>query len=117
MNKNFINCLYCTAAFFLFSTFSVYSQQFERHEDNVYANPNVSGLGSSTVVYHLTSSLETTVLNELENYLESLDAITQVDIKDQDIFIRFKEATTNQMIYPFIQRMEMLYIYRNQKSR
>ncbi len=117
MNKNFINCLCFTAAFFFFSAFTVYSQQFERHEDNVYANPNISGVGSSTIVYHLTSPLETNVLDELESYMESLNAITQVDINGQDISIQFKGATTNEMIYPFIQRMEMLYVYRNSKSR
>jgi hypothetical protein len=117
MNKNFINCLYFTAAFFLFSTFTVSGQQFERHEDNVYANPNVSGVGTSTVVYHLATQLETNVLGELEVYMESFDAITQVDINGQDISIKFKEITTNQMIYLFIQRMEMLYIYRNPKSK
>lgn len=116
MNKNFINCLYFTAAFFFFSTFSVYGQQSERHEDNVYANPNISGVGSSTVVYHLSYPLETTVLNELENYMESLDAITQVDVNGQDISIQFKHATTHQMIYLFIQRMEMLYVYKNSKT-
>jgi hypothetical protein len=116
MNKNFINCLYFTAAFFLFSGFTAYGQQFERHEDNVYANPNVSGVGSSTVVYHLNSPLETTILAELENYMESLNAITQVDVNGQDISIQFKHATTHQMIYLFIQRMEMLYVYKNSKT-
>ncbi|WP_430404360.1 hypothetical protein [Fluviicola sp.] len=116
MNKNFINCLYFTAAFFFFSTFSAYSQQFEGHEDHVYANPNVSGVGSSTIIYHLNHPLETTVLGDLEVYMESLEAITQVDINGQDISIGFKHATTHQMIYLFIQRMEMLYVYKNSKS-
>jgi hypothetical protein len=49
--------------------------------------------------------------------MESLSAITHVDINGQDISIQFKEATTNQMIYLFIQRMEMLYIYRNSNSK
>jgi len=116
MKPNFINCLSFTAAFFFLSAFAVYGQQSERHEDNVYSNPNVSGVGTSTIVYHLSSPLETTVLADLENYMESLDAITQVDVNGLDISIRFKEVTTNQMIYLFIQRMELLYIYRNQKS-
>ncbi len=117
MKLNFINCLSFTAAFFFFSTIAVYGQQSEKHEDHVYLNPNISGVGTSTIVYHLTSPLETTILADLENYMESLEAITQVDINGQDISIRFKEATTNQMIYLFIQRMEMLYIYKNQKSK
>ncbi|TSJ45838.1 hypothetical protein [Fluviicola chungangensis] len=117
MNKHFINCLNFTAAFFLFSAITAYGQQSETHEDHVYANPNISGVGSSTIIYHLKSPLETTVLAELENYMESLNAITQVDINGLDISIQFKGATTNQMIFPFIQRMEMLYIYRNPKSR
>lgn len=117
MKLNFINCLSFTAASFLFFAITAYGQQSERHEDNVYVNPNVSGVGSAIIVYHLTSPLETTILADLENYMESLDAITQVDVNGQDISIRFKEATTNQMIYLFIQRMEMLYIYRNQKSK
>lgn len=115
MNKNFINCLYFTTALFFFSGFTAYSQQSEAHEDHEYANPNVSGVGSSNIVYHLNSPLETNVLAELETYMESLDAITQVDINGQDISIQFKEATTNHMIYPFIQRMEMLYIYKKSK--
>lgn len=117
MNKHFINCLNFTAAFFLFSAITAYGQQSERHEDNVYANPHVSGVGTPSVVYHLNTPLETNILADLENYMESLDAITQVNINGSDISIQFKEATTNQMIYPFIQRMEMLYIYRNPKSR
>jgi hypothetical protein len=117
MNKNFINCLFLTVGVFLFSALTVYGQQSERHEDNVYANPNVSGVGSSKVVYHLNFQLETTVLDELKIYMESLSAITHVDINGQDISIQFKEATTNQMIYLFIQRMEMLYIYRNSNSK
>lgn len=117
MKNNFINCWCFTAAFFLFSAIAAYGQQSERHEDHVYINPNVSGVGTPIVVYHLNTSLETNILADLENYMESLEAITQVDINGPDISIQFKEATTNQMIYPFIQRMEMLYIYRNPKSR
>lgn len=117
MKKNFINCLFIPTALFLFSAFSGYGQQLEKHEDSDYANPQVTGVGSSTIVYHLTSSLETTILAELENYLESMNAITQVDINGLDIAIQFKQTTTNELIYPFIQRMEMLYIYRNPKTR
>lgn len=69
------------------------------------------------IVYHLTSALETNILDELEDYLESMNAITQVDVSGLDISIQFKESTTNEMIYPFIQRMEMLYINRNPKTR
>lgn len=117
MNKNFINCLCFASTLHLFSAFSVYGQQFDRHEDHAYVNPNISGVGSSTVVYHLNTPLKTDVLVELKNYLESMHAITQVEINGQDISIQFKEATSNQMIYPFIQRMEMLYIYRNPQSK
>jgi hypothetical protein len=111
-----MNCLCLTAAFFLFSAIAAHGQQFEKHEDIAYSNPNVSGVGSSTIVYHLASPLETNVLAELKNYMESLEAITAVEINGSDISIRFKQATTNQMIYLFIQRMEMLYIYKNSKS-
>lgn len=116
MNTNFINCLYFTAALFFFSAFTAYGQQIETHADIDYANPNVSGVGSATVVYHLKSPLETTVLAELENYMESLNAIAGVDINGSDISITFKEATTHKMIYLFIQRMEMYYIYKNPKA-
>lgn len=116
MNKNFINCLYFTTALFFFSAFTAYSQQSQTHEDHEYANPNVSGVGSSTIVYHLNQPLETTILADLEAYMESLEAITQVDVNGQDISIQFKHATTHQMIYLFIQRMEMLYIYKNSKT-
>ncbi|MGV3609764.1 MAG: hypothetical protein ACO1N0_02370 [Fluviicola sp.] len=116
MNKNFINCLYFTAALFLFSGFSAYSQQLEAHEDHVYANPNVSGVGTQTVVYHLNSPLETTILSELESYMESLNAIAGVDIIGQDISIQFKHITSHQSIRLFIERMEMLYIYKNSKT-
>lgn len=117
MNRNFINCLCITTTLSLFSAFNSFGQQLERHEDGVYSNQHVSGVGTSTIVYHLTSALETTILDELENYLESMNAITQVDVTGSDISIQFKESTTNEMIYPFIQRMEMLYIYRNPKTR
>ena len=117
MNKNFINCLCITTTLSLFSAFNSYSQQLEKHEDGVYSNQHVSGVGSSTIVYHLTTVLETNILDELENYLESMNAITQVDVSGLDISIQFKESTTNEMIYPFIQRMEMLYINRNPKTR
>lgn len=117
MNKNFINCLCITTTLSLISAFNSYGQQIERHDDNVYSNQHVSGVGSSIIVYHLTTSLETNILDELENYLESMNAITQVDVNGLDISIQFKEATTNEMIYLFIQRMEMLYIYRNPKTR
>jgi hypothetical protein len=116
MNTNFINCLYFTAAFFFFSAFTAYGQQSEKQIDTDYINPNISGVGSATVVYHLKSPLETTVLAELENYMESLDAITGVDINGSDISITFKEATTHKMIYLFIQRMEMYYIYKHSKT-
>jgi hypothetical protein len=117
MKKNFINCLYITTTLSLFSAFNGYGQQIEKHEDGVYSNSNVSGVGSSTIVYHLTAPLETNILDELENYLESMNAITQVDVSGLDISIQFKEPTTNEMIYLFIQRMEMLYINRNPKTR
>nr|WP_294862400.1 hypothetical protein [uncultured Fluviicola sp.] len=116
MNKYFINCLYFTAAFFFFSANTAYSQQVEKHEDHVNVNPNISGLGTSTVVYHLSSPLETEVLVDLKNYMESFKAITQVDINGQDISIQFKEAVTYQTIHLFIERMEMLYIYKNSKT-
>lgn len=117
MNKNFINCLCITTTLSLFSAFTSYGQQIERHEDAVYSNQHVSGIGSSVIVYHLTSALETNILDELENYLESMNAITQVDVNGLEISIHFKESTTNEMVYPFIQRMEMLYIHRNPKTR
>jgi hypothetical protein len=117
MKKHFINCLYITTTLSLFSAFASYGQQLEKHPDGVYSNPHVTGVGSSTVVYHSPVVLETTILGELESYLESMNAITQVDINGQDISIEFKEATTNELIYLFIQRMEMLYIYRNPKTR
>nr|WP_294860823.1 hypothetical protein [uncultured Fluviicola sp.] len=117
MKNRFINCLYITTTLSLISALNSYGQQVERHEDSVYANSHVSGVGSPTVVYHLASSLETTILDELENYLESMNAITQVDINGLDISIHFKESTTNEMIYLFIQRIEMLYINKNPKIR
>lgn len=117
MKKTFINCLCFTTTLSLFSAFNSYGQQIEKHEDGVYSNPHVTGVGSPTIVYHLTSSLETTILDELENYLESMNAITQVEVSGLDISIEFKESTTNEMIYLFIQRMEMLYINRNPKTR
>ncbi len=117
MKKNFINCLFFTTTLSLFSVFSSFGQQLEKHEDADYTNQHVSGVGSPTIVYHLTAPLETTVLGELENYLESMNAITQVDVNGLDISIEFKEPTTNELIYPFIQRMELLYIYRNPKTR
>lgn len=117
MKKNFINCLCFTTTLSLFSALNSFGQQLERHDDGVYLNPHISGVGSPTVVYHLSSSIETTVLSELEIYLESMNAITQVNVTGPDIFIEFREPTTNEMIYPFIQRMEMLYIYRNPKNR
>lgn len=117
MKKNFINGLFFTTTLSLFSAFSSFGQQFERHEDAIYSNQHVSGVGSPIVVYHLTAPLETAILGELEHYLESMNAITHVDINGQDISIEFKEPTTNEMIYPFIQRMELLYIYRNPKTR
>ncbi len=116
MNKNFINCLCFTTALFFFSGFTAYSQQSETHDDHEYANPNVSGVGSSTIVYHLNSPLETNVLAELESYMESLNAVAQVDVNGQDISIQFKHITTHQNIHLFIERMEMLYIYKNSKS-
>jgi len=117
MKKNFINCVFSTTTLSLFFAFSSFGQQIERHEDSVYSNQHVSGVGSSTITYHLTSPMETTILGELENYLESMNAITQVDVNGLDISIEFKEPTTHEMIYPFIQRMEILYIYRNPKTR
>lgn len=116
MNKHFINCLNFTAALFFFSAFTAYSQQSETHGDHGYANPNVTGVGSSTIVYHLNSPLETNVLAELETYMESLNAISQVDINGQDISIQFKHITTHESIYLFIQRMEMLYVYKNSQT-
>jgi hypothetical protein len=117
MNKQFINCLYFTAAFFFFSTLTVYGQQFEKHEDNAYVNPNVTGVGTPVIVYHLTAPLETKVLAELKDYMDSFEGITRVDTEGNQITLHFKQATTNEMIYLFIQRMEMLYIYRNSKSQ
>lgn len=117
MNKRFISCLYFTTTFLLSSVCVSYGQHLEKHEDIVYANPNVTGVGSSTIVYHLQAPLETNVLADIENYLKSFKAITQVGIKEQDISIGFKGATTNEMIYHIIQRMEMLYIYKNPKSK
>lgn len=117
MKTNFINCCCFAATLSLFSAFNGYGQQLEKHEDSEYANPHITGIGSSTVVYHLTAPLKTDLLAELENYLESMNAITQVEVNGLDISIQFKEATTNQMIYPFIQRMEMLYINTNPKNR
>ena len=116
MNKHFINCLNFTAALFFLSAFTAYSQQLEGHEDHVHINPNVSGVGSSTIVYHLNSPLETKVLAELETYMESLNAIAQVDINGPDISIQFKHVTTHESIRLFIERMEMLYIYKNSKT-
>lgn len=117
MKTNFINCLYITTFLSLFHGFNSYGQQFEKHHDSVYVNPRVTGVGTPTVVYHLTTPLETTVLDELEIYLESLNAITDVQVNGLDISIQFKENTTHEMIYLFIQRMEMLYVNRNPKTR
>ncbi|WP_294679249.1 hypothetical protein [uncultured Fluviicola sp.] len=110
MKNHFINCLCFTTTLSLSFAFPSYSQQVEKHEDAVYANPHVTGVGSPTIVYHLTSALAATVLDELTIYLESMNAITQVEVNGLDISIEFKEPTTNEMIYLFIQRMEMLYI-------
>lgn len=117
MKNHFINCLYFTAAFLFLSGTTAYSQQFETHEDHIYINPHVSGVGSSVIVYHLSDPIETTVLAELENYMKSFKAITDVDVNGQDISIQFRNATTNQMISTLIQRMEMLYIHKNPKSK
>lgn len=112
MKNHFINCLCFTTTLSLFSAFNSYGQQLEKHDDGVYVNSHVTGVGSSTIVYHLTSPLETTLLDELRVYLESMNAITHVEVNGLDISIEFKEPTTNEMIYLFIQRMEMLYIYK-----
>lgn len=117
MKNDFINCLYITTILSLFHGFNSYGQQFEKHHDSVYVNQHVTGVGTPTVVYHLTTSLETTILDELEIYLESLNAILDVQVNGLDISIQFKENTTHEMIYLFIQRMEMLYVYRNPKTR
>ena len=110
MKNRFINCLCFTTTLSLSLAFASYGQQVEKHEDAVYANPHVTGVGSPTIVYHLTSALPTTVADELTVYLESMNAITHAEVNGFDITIDFKESTTNEMIYLFIQRMEMLYI-------
>lgn len=112
MKNHFINCLCFTTTLSLFFASASYGQQLEKHEDAVYANPYITGVGSPTVVYHLTTALETTVIDELTIYLESMNAITDVEVNGLDISIAFKEPTTHEMIYLFIQRMEMLYIYK-----
>lgn len=112
MKNRFINCLCITTTLSLFFAFTSYGQQIEKHEDGVYSNPHVTGVGSPTIVYHLTTALETTVADELTIYLESMNAITNVEVNGLDISISFKEPTTNEMIYLFIQRMEMLYIHK-----
>lgn len=117
MNKHWMICLCLLTTLSLSSAFNSYGQQVEKHEDGVFAHPNVTGVGTHTVVYHLTTPLETTTLAELKNYMESLNAITEVAINGQDISLRFKEITTNEMIHLFIQRMEMLYVYRNPQSK
>ncbi|MNE43959.1 hypothetical protein D3C87_00370 [compost metagenome] len=117
MKNDFINCLYITTILSLFHGFNSYGQQFEKHHDSVYVNQHVTGVGTPTVVYHLTTPLGTTILDELEIYLESMNAINDVQINGLDISIQFKENTTHEMIYLFIQRMEMLYVYRNPKTR
>jgi hypothetical protein len=117
MNKRFISCLCLATASLLLSESVSYGQRLEKQEDHIYISPNVSGVGSSTIVYHLKTPLETNTLAELENYMKSFKAITQVSISGQDISIQFKHVTTNQMISTLIQRMEMLFIYRNPKSK
>lgn len=118
MKKVFINsCCYITTILSLFSGSISYGQQLEKHDDHVFVNQHVTGVGTPIIVYRLTDPVEPKILDELTVYLKNMNAIRDVRIDGSDIAIQFKENTTNEMIYLFIQRMEMLYIYRNPKSR
>lgn len=116
MKTRFINCLYFSTFLSFFPGFVSFGQQHEKHEDIVFSNSQVTGVGTPTITYHLIHKLDPQVGVELKNYLTAMNAIVDVQVKDLEVIIQFKENTTHEMIYLFIQRMEMLYIYRNTKT-
>ncbi len=102
---------------FLFPTFSSIAQVQEKHPDSYYANSHVTGIGTKTIVYHLDKALSPQLEQACQDYLSNYPRITQAVVSSNSITMEFNEnIVSNEMIYLFIQRLEMNYIYKPKKS-
>jgi|GEM_PF-2843325 len=110
MNKNFINCLYITTTLSLFSAFTSYGQQIERQNDDVYVNKQITGIGSSTIVYHLLPNYLVRSEQDVKSYLGRIHGIDRVEVTNEAITAHFEEIINGQEINMIFERVEMLYI-------
>lgn len=117
MKRNFVKTPLFLLLFSLFSSVHVFSQAQEKHPDSYYANSHVTGIGTSTIVYHLDNALSAQVAQDCQTYLSNYPRIAHAIVNSSSIILEFNEPiTTNEQIYLFIQRLEMNYIYKQKKS-
>lgn len=115
MKTRFINCFCCASLLSLFPGLVSYGQQQDKHDEQHYVHPLISGVGTQEITYHLTQKLAPEKISELKNYLEGFHAIEKAQVEGLDIKIRFKEVTTYEMIHMYIQRMEIFFIHKNER--
>lgn len=115
MKTRFINCLCFASLLSLFPGINGFAQQHEKHEDIVFSHPQVTGVGTPTVTYHLTKKLDPQIGEELKNYFSGLNAIVAVQLKEMEVVLQFKENTTHEMISLYINRLEMNFVYKQKQ--
>lgn len=101
----------------LFPSVKSFAQAQEKHPDSYYANTHVSGVGTTTIIYHLDNALTPQLAQACQDYLSTYPRIAHASVSNNAITMEFNEnIVSNEMIYLFIQRLEMNYIYKPKKS-
>lgn len=118
MKRNFIkSCCYITTILSLFSGSISYGQQLEKHDDSAFVNQHVTGVGTTTIVYHLDHPMSDDSRQACLEYLNNYPRILSASVSSSSVTMEFAEQiVSNEMIYLFIQRLEMNYIRKPKQS-
>lgn len=117
MKLNLVTTKLLAVSLFLFPEFIAFSQVSEKHPDSFYANSHVAGVGTKSIVYHLDKPIDSKLVSACSDYITKNKHVITHEISDSEIKMEFQEVTSNEMIYYFIQRLEMYFIYNPRKTQ
>ena len=92
----------------LFISVSASAQTEAVHDD--YHNPNVSGIGSTHLIYQVTNQQHITDATQLVYYLEQHNGIVQAEVLNNQILVTTETILDEQNAVLLFGRVENLYL-------
>lgn len=88
-----------------------FAQTGEQHVETFFiTRSNVSGYGTTTIRYQLTTSQQIVDSEKLTHYLQQFDGVSEATVRADGFEVRFEEIRNEGQLDLLFERVEMLYL-------